>query len=168
MEAQIIRTAIIIVDKVEKNTYGDLTWTDKEGNSYKIPVKRAMHFDKIILPDMAVQLNYAMSSFGREYIYSAIQVKDKLPPPQKIAPPTARELPPKPSEIVPTASEPLKKPLDLKTRQICLSYSKDICTSGLVPMGCLGLMAEQLERYCQNELTSQELDDNIKSILKKG
>lgn len=150
MEVKFTRQSIIIVNTVNKNQYGDLEWTDKEGNSYKIPVKRAIHFEKIIVPDMAVQLNYAMSAFGREYIYSAIQVKDNLPPAQPIPPPTARELPPKPSQVVPAATEPPRKPLieaakqiggveiekprindptRIKDRAVALSYAKDIAVA---------------------------------------
>lgn len=92
-EQTIVRTQIIVVDVVGENSYGDLTFTDKEGTAYKIPVKRKQYFEKIIIPDMAVQLNYAMSSFNKEYIYSAVQVKGELPPPQKPYEPPATAMP---------------------------------------------------------------------------
>ncbi len=80
-EATIVRSQCIVVNEVGANSYGDLTFTDKENNQYKISVKRKQYFEKVILPNVAVQLNYAMSSFGKEYIYSAVQVKEGLPPP---------------------------------------------------------------------------------------
>jgi len=88
-EAQIIRKAIIVVDTVAKNTYGDLTFTDKEGTGYKISNKRVQYFENTIQPDIGVELSYA-NAYGKEYIYSARQLKDGLPPPQPIKP-TERE-----------------------------------------------------------------------------
>ncbi len=80
-EQAVIRTQVIVVGEVGTNSYGDLTFTDKTGGTYKVSVKRKQYFEKVIVPDMAVQLSYAMSSFGKEYVYSAMQVKDGLPPP---------------------------------------------------------------------------------------
>ena len=68
-EQAITKTQIIVVQEVGANTYGDLTFTDKAGGDYKVSVKRKQYFEKVIIPGMAVQLNYAMSSFGKEYIY---------------------------------------------------------------------------------------------------
>ena len=78
-EAEITRKQIIVVNEVGTNTYGDLTFTDKDGGQYKIGTKRKPYFEKVIIPNMAVQLNYVMSSFGKEYIYNATQIKDELP-----------------------------------------------------------------------------------------
>ncbi len=80
-EQTITKTQIIVVNEVGTNIYGDLTFTDKAGGSYKVSNKRKSYFGKVILSGAAVQLNYAMSSFGKEYIYSAVQVKDQLSPP---------------------------------------------------------------------------------------
>ncbi len=84
-EQAITKTQIIVVNEVGTNTYGDLTFTDKAGADYKVSVKRKQYFEKIIVQGVAVQLNYAMSSFGKEYIYSAVQVKDALPQPVHLA-----------------------------------------------------------------------------------
>ena len=97
-EAQITKTVIVVVDTVGKNTYQDLVFTDKEGASYKISNKRVRYFDKTIVPNEAVELSYAMSSFGKEYIYSAKPVKDGLPPPQPI-PETGKDVHKKPDHI---------------------------------------------------------------------
>ena len=78
IEAIITRTAIITVDAVGSNTYGDMTFTDKSGGQYKISAKRKQYFENVIAPGAAIQLSY--SSFkGKEYVYSATQVKDILP-----------------------------------------------------------------------------------------
>jgi hypothetical protein len=98
-EQAIIRTQIIVVGEVGTNTYGDLTFTDKESGAYKIGAKRKQYFEKVILPGMAVQLNYAMSSFGKEYVYSASLVKDGLPPPTTPQPPPMTNV--KPSDMPP-------------------------------------------------------------------
>ncbi len=80
MDVEIKRKEIIIVDSVSKNSYGDLIFSDKSGKEYKISNKRVQYFENVIQPNMGVELHYAISSFGKEYIYSAIQVKDTLPP----------------------------------------------------------------------------------------
>lgn len=109
-EVTFTKQPVICVDTVSKNPYGDLEWTDKDGGKYKIPSKRAIHFEKTIVPDMWVQLSYAMSSFGKEYIYSAVQVKDKIGPPVQLKPIPDSEIPhatPKPS---PQPPESARKP----------------------------------------------------------
>jgi len=77
----ITRTQSIVVDKVETNTYGDLTFTDKEGVSRSIGKARRIHFEKTIVPGAGVILNYTSNPHkpNTEYIYSAELVKDKLP-----------------------------------------------------------------------------------------
>ena len=96
-DATITRTQIIVVGEVSKNTFGDLVFTDKAGGQYKIPVKRAQYFEKVIVPGAAVQLNYVSNPHtpGEEYIYSAVQVKDILPPTVTAAIAESK-LPPKP------------------------------------------------------------------------
>ena len=74
---EIERTQIIVVDEVGQNTYGDLTFTDKEGNSYKVSTKRRKYFDDVVKPGTAVQLNYS-TAYNKEYIYSAVQVEGGL------------------------------------------------------------------------------------------
>ncbi len=76
-EAQITRKQVIVVDKTGQNTYGDLTFSDKEGKQYKISTKRKRHFDGIITPGNAVQLNYSVFK-DKEYIYSAESVAEKI------------------------------------------------------------------------------------------
>ena len=92
-EATISRTQIIVIDNVGENPYKDLTFTDKEGKQYKISNKRRQFFDKTIIPNVAVELSYA-EAYGKEYIYSAAQVKDKFPPPQ-----TSHPLPNTPQSV---------------------------------------------------------------------
>ncbi len=78
-EAVITKSKVITVGAVDHNTYGDLTFTDKEGNSYKVAVKRIKFFESIITPGAAVKLNYA-EAYGKPYIYSAVRVEGALPP----------------------------------------------------------------------------------------
>jgi len=82
IKAVITGSAIIVVDTVNHNDYGDLTFIDKESNSYKIAVKRIKFFESIITPGAAVKLNYA-EAYGKPYIYSAVKVEGALPPPVK-------------------------------------------------------------------------------------
>ena len=114
-EATIIKTQIIVVNEVGQNTYGDMTFTDKEGNPYKISSKRKQYFEKIIVPDVAVQLSYAMSSFGKEYIYSAIQVKDKLPALASEPVPAPDKIP---KEPIPPKPEPAPQAIGMTTKEI--------------------------------------------------
>ena len=81
-EVTITRTAIIVVDEVGTNTYGDLTFTDKAGAKYEVGNTRKRYFEKTIVPGAAVQLNYTSNphKVNTEYIYNAELVKDKLPP----------------------------------------------------------------------------------------
>ncbi len=76
--ADITRTQIIVVGNVETNAYGDLTFTDKEGKSYKVKSTRKQYSEKAIVPGQAAQLNFAVY-MNKEYVYSAEAVKDKLP-----------------------------------------------------------------------------------------
>ncbi len=82
-EVTITRKHVIVVDTVGENAYKDMVFKDKEGNDYKISTKRVQYFESKIVAGQAVQLNYAMSSFGKEYIYSAELVAGNLPPPVK-------------------------------------------------------------------------------------
>ncbi len=119
-DVEITRKKIIVVDSVGENDYGDLTFSDKGGNDYKIASKRRQYFDKVILPDVAVQLNY--SSFkGREYVYSAAQVKDSL---LEAKPETKQDAP----QSKPSPGKPQGGSLgrdEGKNRAVCLSYAKD-------------------------------------------
>ncbi len=76
-EVEITRKQVIVVGEVSQNSYGDLTFTDKEGKGYKVGAKRRQYFD-IIQPGVAVQLNYAVY-MKKEYIYNATQVTDAIP-----------------------------------------------------------------------------------------
>ncbi len=119
-DVEITRKKIIVVDSVGKNDYGDLIFNDKEGNDYKVSAKRRQYFDKIIELDAAVQLNY--SSFkGREYVYSAVQVKDSLP---EAKPETKQGAPQSKSSPVKPQGGSLGRD-ENKNRAFCLSYAKD-------------------------------------------
>ena len=76
-EVEITRKQIIVVGEVGTNSYGDLTWTDKEGKEYKVKSTRSEYFKDVIVPGQAVQLNFATYK-GHEYPYSAEAVMDKI------------------------------------------------------------------------------------------
>lgn len=78
----ITRKQVIVVDTVESNDYGDMLFTDKEGNNYKISSKRVQYFEGVVVEGTGVELSYS-TAYNKEYIYSAVQVKDGLPPPVK-------------------------------------------------------------------------------------
>ena len=73
---EITRKQIIVVDKVGTNQYEDLTWTDKEGKSYKVKSTRKQYFDCIV-PDQAVEISFSKYK-NTEYPYSATAVADKI------------------------------------------------------------------------------------------
>jgi len=105
-EQTIIRTQIIGVKDVGQNSYGDLTFTDEVGAEYKVSAKRKQYFEKVIIPGRAVLLHYAMSSFGKEYIYKAATVGgDAIPAPSQ--PPAASSVSPLP--VKPPVANPSEK-----------------------------------------------------------
>ncbi len=75
-EVTITRKQIIVVGEVGTNSYGDLTWTDKEGRSYKVKSARKQYFEAIV-PGQAVEINFSEYK-GIEYPYSATAVKEKI------------------------------------------------------------------------------------------
>jgi len=77
-EAIITKKTIIIVNEVGINEYGGLTWTDKEGNSYKVKSTRKQYFEAIV-PGQSVEISWSTYK-GKEYPYSAEVVKSKLSP----------------------------------------------------------------------------------------
>ncbi len=80
VEIVIVRTDNVVVDTVGSNTYGDMVFTVKSGKAYKISNKRLAHF-KMIQPNTAVTLSFAMSTQGTEYVAKAVSVAGQLPPP---------------------------------------------------------------------------------------
>lgn len=95
-EAQITRSAIIVVDTVSNNTYGDLVFTDKGGGNYKVGNKRVKYFEDKIISGMSVQLNFSQA-YGKEYIYNASLVDGNLPPP--VTPPLPEQGNPSNEEV---------------------------------------------------------------------
>ncbi len=85
-EQTITKSKTIKIAEVGSNSYGDMTFTDTEGAQYKITVKRKSYFEKVIEAGAVVKLNYAMSSFGKEYIYNAMIASDLKPEGEKTTP----------------------------------------------------------------------------------
>ncbi len=79
-ETEIVRTQVICAKKVweeDRNGYSYFLWTDENDKEYKVKEGRKGYFEAII-PNAAVQLNFSTYK-GKEYVYSAEAVKDKLP-----------------------------------------------------------------------------------------
>ena len=163
-EQNITREQIIVVNKVDKNSYGDLVFTDKENGEYKVSNKRIQYFEKIISPDTAVKLSYAMSSFGKEYIYKAEKVSDALSSSKDLGKP----FPPHQDEIdsARKAGKALARREDAP-RSMLLAYAKDIKVA-LIRAGvkkdftltdAVGMcsVAELWETWCKGEMSVQEL-----------
>jgi len=136
MNAKITRTEIVIIDTVSHNSYNDLLFTDKSGKEYKIGAKRAPFFEKTIVANMGVELSYAMSSFGKEYVYSAKQVKDILPPPAQWPAQPVQPPPPKTDSSKKVDSE------EIKIRSMAAAYAKDLVVAGKIEV-------KELLSYCE-------------------
>jgi len=88
---EITRYAVVTVDGVDDiNQYGDLTFSDTEGNKHKIGNKRSGLFSAII-PDRAVKLGYAIY-MNKEYIATA-ELYDGQPAKPKPLAPQAKSTP---------------------------------------------------------------------------
>ena len=156
-EAVITRTHEIVVDTVESNQWDDLLFTDKAGNSYKVGNKRVHFFEGIIVPGVAVKLNYA-EAFNREYIYNAVQIKGELPPPTKPIEPELQEDEPIPEDLEgPSVNRGsfAKYVVDPRThdihRQVALKCAVDLASHGFIKPGELLTKAESLLLYLDGE-----------------
>lgn len=97
------RKQIITVATSKLNTYGDLEFTDTEGNSYKVGKARVNHFE-VIQEGAEVILEWAVNPHKKdsEYIYSAIQTGTHYSP-EMLPNPSPKALglkssPPKPED----------------------------------------------------------------------
>ena len=79
-EPTIIDQKVVIPATREENQYGDLIFTDGDGNQHKIGNKRPHLFENII-EGRAVELYYAQY-MERKYICGAKLVEGELKPPQ--------------------------------------------------------------------------------------
>ena len=164
-EVTITRKFEIVVDTVESNQYDDLLFTDKGGNNYKVGNKRVHFFEGIVVPDAAVQLNYA-TAYGNEYIYNAVQVKGELPPPTFAIQPVPQEDEPPPEEL-----ETLDKAMSEKGskdrgsfakyvvddrthdihRQVALKCAVELVSHGFAKIGELKSTSNMLLKYLDGE-----------------
>ena len=160
-EAVITKSKSIVVDSVGTNDYGDLTFTDKEGTEYRISAKRIQFFTETIVPNMAVQLNYAKSNYAgviKEYVYSAVQVKDKLPPPIKPIEGAAKQKPTMPED-------------DTKIRSVAMAYSKDLVVAKIIELKDIVVYANKFVDYILNkEVKPSRLVEEAKKLgaVKEG
>ncbi len=163
-EIKITRSDVIVVDSIELNSYGDLTWKDKAGKDYKVSAKRVSYFDKIILPNMAVKLTYA-EAYGKEYIHKAELVSDLLPTPPSQAPqstetPSKKEMP---SELPKPKPMPSK---DIKNLSYSLSYAKDLAVAKIIVVDKILAYAETFRMYLDGEISLENPVDFTIEIMK--
>ena len=121
MDATITKKQIVIVNTVDKNSYGDIefTYTGEDGvpQTKKIGNKRVKHFEGILIPQRYVELSFS-EAYNKEYVYSAVLVKDlmeekglvKPEAPKPIPPPNIPSVP-TPNPVSPAVQEP-RKPLE--------------------------------------------------------
>ena len=160
-EQQITRSINIVVGSVEENSYGDMLFTDKEGNNYKIGNKRVQFFKDVIIEGNAVQLNYT-TGYGKEYIYNAKPIGDMLPPPTTPQPVETRAGAP-PREVKPEQTKDSRI-----ARMNATTAASNMISGGMFPAGDFGLLASQIERWNNFELDASQIDANLKKMLKGG
>ena len=122
-EAKITRKTIIVVDTIDTNQYGDLTWTDKEGKEYKVKSTRKQYFEAI-QPARAVEISW--SSFkGTEYPYSVVAVAEEIAkqPPKDHLIKAAVAMG---AEVIGTTN--------IKDRSVAISYAKDLAVAGKIEL----------------------------------
>jgi len=144
-DTEITKSVNVVVDKVDTNTYGDLLFTDKEGNKYKISQKRAHFFEGIIVPDVAVKLNYAVY-MKKEYIYNAIQIKDQLPPPvaPKVTPAQQKIVDEAVAEVKPSNIDEREMRIIREVAAKCVSW---LVAAGKVELGDIARWFRSFEKY---------------------
>lgn len=153
-ETTIVRSEIVVVDTVDSNSYGDMLFTDKAGKSYKVGNKRVQYFENVIIPGVAVELNYA-TAYKKEYIYNAVQVAI----PKEVEP-----LEPEPQIDEPELGDiPLDYPMPLTPafqvdgrthdihRQVSLKCAVELASHGIIKVSELKEHSEKLLRYLDGE-----------------
>lgn len=158
------RSDVIVVDSVELNSYGDLTWKDKAGKDYKVSAKRNQYFEKIILPNMAVKLSFA-EAYNKEYIHKAELVSDKMaettpkpPQPQMEASKTIVQ-----GEVSKPKPMPLK---DTKNKAFSLSYAKDLAVAKIITVEKILAYAETFRMWLDGEISLENPVEFTTEIMK--
>jgi len=70
MPVEIKKTTEIIVQSRDYNSYGDLLFSDINGNKYKVGNKRVKYVEDSIIEGRLVKLNWA-EAYGKDYIFNA-------------------------------------------------------------------------------------------------
>ena len=123
-EVDITKRTVNVVGVVGTNQYGDLTWTDDEGKSYKVKAARKQYFEAIV-PGQAVEISWSTYK-GTEYPYSAVAVKDKIAeqPEVKVRLPQERHPDEMPDSQTPQSkSSPTKAPVGILSREVQIERS---------------------------------------------
>jgi hypothetical protein len=144
-EVEIIRTDIFTVGHSRLDDFGNMVITDKAGQEHKVNQKHKTLFS-IFADGMAVEVGYG-SYMNKEYIHTAKQVKDGLPPPQKPLPP-----PPSIQQQAPVYQAPVYSDTT-KNRSMAFSYSKDLVTSGKIEIVDIYNCSHDIELYLKGEYT---------------
>lgn len=115
------RKQVITVASSKLNSYGDLEFTDTEGNAYKVAKKKVSFFQSIQV-GAEVMLEWSPNPYKKdaEYIYSATQTGAHYPPDSKLVQ-EAKRLGAVPVEPTPQAlqskSAPPKTSSDKMTKE---------------------------------------------------
>ncbi len=141
-EVEITRKQIIVVGEVGTNSYGDLTWADKDNKPYKVKSTRKQYFECIV-PGQAVEICYAKYK-GIEYPYSASAIKDKLPAETELPPPSLVK------EAVGMGAEIIGSTSDTRLRSMAVSYSKDLAAAGKIELSDILKYADKFLNYILN------------------
>lgn len=98
VEIKIVKKTIVTVADKEENQYGDIIFHDREGNQYKLGVKRA-HLNEKLVVGQAVELGwgrYKDATKSIEYIADVKLVSEELPKGEEVKEIPFEEPPPKP------------------------------------------------------------------------
>lgn len=166
-EPVIVRSVDIVVDKVDYNSYGDMVFTDTEGNERKVGAKRLSYFKNEIIPDKAVRLNYIMSSFGKEYIYNAIPAEQLIKAKEPVVKST--EIP-KEGKIIPNVGKYKADPAKTESieRQTSLKSAVELAVAKIIEVDSILSWATVFDMYLRGDFGESESEIIAKYIAKYG
>ena len=156
-KVEITRSQDIVVKTVSSDSYNNLLFTDTEGGSYKVSDKRVQYFNGVIVPNQAVRLNFAMSSFGKEYIYSAVPAEQIIKAKEPVAHPTTTM--PTNGKIIPEVG---------KNKSYALSYAKDLAVADKIKVEEVISWATVFDMYLRGDFSESESEIISKYIAKYG
>jgi len=139
----IIETKTVVVSFHEVNDYGDMIFSDMDGEEYKIASKRPGLFG-LIQDERAVTLGFAEYQ-GHKYIAEASLPADNLKPPVKAKTQPVGDVPKPPNrQIAVTTSSDRDK---LILRQVAFKGAIEYAVHGLIPLEDVEIWANRFNEY---------------------